>query len=189
MWHAKISFSWACGFTSVDPLLLLRCSTAMLSAGSPLPEGSAGQLRLLACLLCTKFLRTGFWAGEREEASKRLHFKSRWGCTVAHMQGRYASSEACSRCFDLLGWSWEVLAHAVLEDDGLVLVRHASVHHRAVPVALYMCLADHREASLPSLSPVYRPTSIALSLSLPPSLSPCRMCYRYARIPSCSPLP
>ena len=42
---------------------------------------------------------------------------------------------------DPLGWSREVLAHAVLEDDGLVLIGHSVVHHRAVPVALHVLLA------------------------------------------------
>ena len=58
-------------------------------------------------------------------------------------------SEASSRCFDLLGGSWEVLTHTVLEDDRLVLVWHTSVHHRAVPVALHMRLDSPAFKTLP----------------------------------------
>ena len=50
------------------------------------------------------------------------------------------ASETCGGCFDLLGRSREVLAHTVLEDDRLVLIRHTAVHHRAVPVALHVRL-------------------------------------------------
>ena len=51
-------------------------------------------------------------------------------------------SKACSWCFDLFGRTREILAGTVLEDHGLVLIWHAAVHHRAVPVTFHVRLAS-----------------------------------------------
>merc|ERR1719162_1781637 len=42
------------------------------------------------------------------------------------------------RSFDQLGWSWEWLSDSCCKKDGLVLVIHTLMHHRAVAVTLHV---------------------------------------------------
>ena len=60
------------------PSLVAQVQHSLLTAGSPLPEGSAGQETALghSCLVCTKFLRTGLGTGEQEVSKTTLQKRS-----------------------------------------------------------------------------------------------------------------